>query len=161
MAGAVGREDIGFLLEAVPVDRRVLRAAVATGWHRKHLQFGHRRRQAPIPHRGGDSREVQNFRSIISGISGEIGFEDTLTLSANGTYRIVVDNFYAFAGTTTLQLFTVPAQTTVGTLTFNGPPVNFTTTVPGQDVGGQPRHQRVGREAVAELRVGVQLPGDL
>src|SRR6185369_9181139 len=63
-----------------------------------------------------------------------IGFEDAIVLPSNGTYKIVVDAYFAFAGTTTLQLFNVPAPSTVGTLTFNGPPVTFTTTVPGQDV---------------------------
>ena len=74
------------------------------------------------------------FLQGFSPTNGEIGFEDALTLTSTGTYQIVVEAFYAFAGTTTLQLFTVPAPTTVGTLTFNGPPVNFTTTVPGHDV---------------------------
>ena len=86
------------------------------------------------------------------GINGEIGFEDTLTLSTTGTYHIFVDNFYAFAGTTTLQLFTVPAQTNVGTLTFNGSPVTYTTTVPGQDVDmtfSGTAGQRIGLKVIA------------
>lgn len=88
----------------------------------------------------------------FSAISGEVGFEDALTLPTNGTYRIVIEAFYAFPGTTTLELNTVPAQTTVGTLTFNGPPVNFTTTVPGQDVDmtfNGTAGQRIGLKVLA------------
>lgn len=88
----------------------------------------------------------------FSGINGEIGFEDTLTLPASGAYQIVVDNYFAFAGTTTLQLFTVPAQTNVGTLTFNGSPVTYTTTVPGQDVDmtfSGTAGQRIGLKVIA------------
>ena len=96
----------------------------------------------------------------FAGINGEIGFEDVLTLNATGTYRIVVDNFYAFAGTSTLQLFTVPAQTTVGTLTFNGPPVTFTTTVPGQDVDmtfSGTINQRIGLKIIAPFATDFDL----
>lgn len=70
----------------------------------------------------------------FSPTAGEIGFEDAITLPVTGTYRIVVGTRFAFPGATTLQLFTVPAVSTIGTLAFNGPPINFTTTVPGQDV---------------------------
>src|SRR6185369_794179 len=55
-------------------------------------------------------------------------------------------------GTTTLELFTVPAQTNVGTLTFNGPPVTFTATVPGQDVDmtfSGTAGQRIGLKVLA------------
>ena len=69
-----------------------------------------------------------------TGLPGHIGFEDAIVLPSTGTYKIVVNAYFAFAGTTTLQLFNVPAPSTVGTLTFNGPPVTFTTTVPGHDV---------------------------
>ena len=62
------------------------------------------------------------------------GFADAFTLPTTGTYTIVVDGYLAFAGSTTLSLYSVPSLSTVGSLTFNGPPVTFTTTAPGQDI---------------------------
>jgi YD repeat-containing protein len=69
-----------------------------------------------------------------TGLPGRIGFEDAILLPLTGTYTIVVEAYFAFPGSTTLTLYNVPAPSTVGTLTFNGPPVTFTTTAPGQDV---------------------------
>lgn len=76
--------------------------------------------------------------SVLSGFgfptypNGEGGFEDTFTLPVSGTYTIVVDGYFGWAGTTTMALHDVPAILT-GTITFGGPPVTVTAAAPGQD----------------------------
>jgi subtilisin family serine protease len=60
------------------------------------------------------------------------GFVDTRTLSANGTYTILVDPQDAAIGATTLSLFDVPADIT-GTVALSGPAFTATMATPGQN----------------------------
>jgi YD repeat-containing protein len=60
------------------------------------------------------------------------GFFDTQTLSANGTYTILVDPEGANTGSMTLTLYDVPDDI-VGTATVGGSPANIATTVAGQN----------------------------
>lgn len=95
--------------------------------------------------------------SFVGGFStetGDISFEDSMVLPTTGTYTIVIDGHFAFAGTTTLSLHAVPAISTVGSLTFNGPPVTFTTTAPGQDI-------EMTFNGTAGQRMGLKVVGPL
>jgi hypothetical protein len=95
--------------------------------------------------------------SFIGGFStgtGDISFEDSFALPTTGTYTILIDGHFAFAGKTTLSLYTVPALSTVGTLTFGGPPVAFTTTAPGEDF-------EMTFNGAAGQRIGLKVVGPL
>jgi YD repeat-containing protein len=60
------------------------------------------------------------------------GYIDVKTLGATGTYTITVDPAEAAAGSLTLTLYDVPADTS-GTITAGGVAVTVTTTAPGQN----------------------------
>lgn len=60
------------------------------------------------------------------------GFIDLQTLPATGTYTIVVDPVNQAVGNVTLQLYTVPADTT-GTVTIGGSAATVTLSTPGQN----------------------------
>jgi len=59
-------------------------------------------------------------------------FSDVLTLTATGTYTVVVDPDGVNVGTATLTLYDVPADT-AATIQANGTPLPVATTVPGQN----------------------------
>jgi len=59
-------------------------------------------------------------------------FIDTLTLSTTGLYAVIVDYGGTSTGSVTLNLFTVPADTT-SPITPDGSAVTLTTTTPGQN----------------------------
>src|SRR5207302_7028129 len=67
-----------------------------------------------------------------STIFGSSGFLDTTTLPANGTYTVFLDPSGSSTGSVSLQLYTVPADTT-GTIVAGGSPVTVTTSTPGPD----------------------------
>jgi hypothetical protein len=60
------------------------------------------------------------------------GFIDVQTLPATGTYTIIVDPVNQAVGSLTLQLYTVPADTT-GSVTIGGSAATVTLGTPGQN----------------------------
>src|SRR6185295_18153413 len=70
--------------------------------------------------------------SLVTGsASTSGGFIDTQTLPVDGTYTILIDPNGTNTGNMTLTLYNVVDVT--GTITPNGPAVNVTTTIPGQN----------------------------
>jgi YD repeat-containing protein len=59
-------------------------------------------------------------------------FRDVLTLPVTGTYTIRIDPSGSYTGSTTLTLYSVPADSS-GTIVIAGSPVTVTTTTPGQN----------------------------
>ncbi len=81
-----------------------------------------------------------NARVVISKPVGQLaettvttegGFIETQTVPSTGTYAIVVDPNGTYTGSVTLTLYNVADGT--GTIAPGGPPVNVTTTTPGQN----------------------------
>src|SRR5262245_11924476 len=66
------------------------------------------------------------------GLSTAGAFIDVQTLTATGTYTVVVDPNTTTIGTVTLSLYDVPANLT-GTLTIGGTPIAVTLGTPGQN----------------------------
>src|SRR5207253_1426261 len=66
-----------------------------------------------------------------SGAVTSVGNIDTTVLPTTGAYKIHIDT-YGGPGPTTLTLYDVPPDFT-SSMSFGGPSVTVTTTVPGQD----------------------------
>jgi hypothetical protein len=84
---------------------------------------------------GGGVSIYKPDRSLLATIGiGPIfaTFIDTQTLPVAGLYTVVVDYGTTNTGSVTLNLYTVPADTTAA-ITANSSPVTLTTTVPGQN----------------------------
>jgi pimeloyl-ACP methyl ester carboxylesterase len=80
------------------------------------------------------------------------GFLDPTTLPANGTYTVFLDPSFSYTGSVSLQLYTVPADTS-GTIVAGGAAVTVTTTVPGQNA-------KLTFSGVANQRVSLKLTND-
>ena len=61
---------------------------------------------------------------------------DRIALPTTGTYTVYVDPQGSATGSLNLQLNTVPADASAGSVTINGAAVGFTNTTPGQNVTG-------------------------
>ena len=70
--------------------------------------------------------------TLSSILVANTGFIDTQTLTASGTYFVVVDPKTAATGSVTINLYDVPADTS-GTITPNGSSVTVTVGTPGQN----------------------------
>jgi hypothetical protein len=70
--------------------------------------------------------------TVFASTLGNSGFVDVRTLSATGSYTIVVDPSSANVGSVSLTLYDVPPDA-ARTIASGGPPVTITTTVPGQN----------------------------
>jgi hypothetical protein len=84
---------------------------------------------------GGDVKILKPDRALLGSINiGPIfgTFLDTQTLPVAGLYTVLVDYGTTNTGSLTLNLYTVPADTT-SSITANSSPVTLTTTVPGQN----------------------------
>jgi YD repeat-containing protein len=84
---------------------------------------------------GGSVTIYKPDRSLLASINiGPIfaTFIDTQTLPVAGLYTVAVDYGTTNTGSLTLNLYTVPADTTAS-ITANSSPVTLTTTVPGQN----------------------------
>jgi len=71
---------------------------------------------------------------IISQTLGLISFTDATTLTAGGTYTILVDHQFNKTRDVTLYLYDVPPDV-VGAIIINGSIVNFSISTPGQNAG--------------------------
>jgi hypothetical protein len=79
------------------------------------------------------------------------GFVDTQSLTATGTYKIVVDPQYDAVGSMTLTLYLVPADVTAP-ITANGSPTTIAVATPGQNAA-------LTFSGAANQRVALQVSG--